>query len=181
MRKGLWTALLALVLTAVVPFPATWAAGSLDVVRVELAEKIIPPGGGQIVQITLGNVGRDAIFAGLKVDLLDARRRRLGSPMTRKVIIPGRDEIRVLFRFRVPTAPGKYSVRFEAFRPDFKKRLIRGKPVFMTPFVVGLSPDQRLRDRAQQAGSTTARFNPPPRSQVRTAGPAVGERLDHAR
>ena len=161
MKIGLGMALLAFVLTAVAPIPATWAAGRLDVVRVELAKKSIPPGGRQIVQITLGNVGRDAILAGLKLDLLNDRMQRIGSPQTRKVIIPAKDEIRVLFRFRVPNKPGKYTVRFEAFKPDFKKRLIRGRPVFMTPFVVGLSPDQRLQDRAQQSGLTLARFNPP--------------------
>ncbi|MEE8436189.1 MAG: CARDB domain-containing protein, partial [bacterium] len=165
MRKGLGTALLALVLTAVAPFPALFpeimAAGRLDVVRVELAEKTIPPGGLQIVQITLGNVGRDAILAGLKVDLLNERRQRIGSPQTRKVIIPAKDEIRVLFRLRMPKEPGKYTVRFEVFKPDFKNRLIRGKPVFMTPFVVGLSADQRLQDQAQQTGLTISRFTPP--------------------
>ena len=165
MRKGLWTALLALVFSAAALVPALvptiLAAGRLDVVRVELAEKSIPPGGLQIVQITLGNVGRDAILAGLKLDLLNERQQRIGSPQTRQVKIPAKDEIRVLFRLRVPNKPGKYTVRFEAFKPDFKNRLIRGKPVFMTPFVVGLSPDQRLRDQAQQTGLTTARFTPP--------------------
>lgn len=161
MKKGLWTALLALVVTAAAPFPAIQAAGRLDVVRVELAEKAVPPGGLQIVQITLGNVGRDGILAGLKVDLLNQRRQRIGSPQTRKVIIPAKDEIRVLFRLRVPNKPGKYTIRFEAFQPDFKRRLIPGEPVFLTPFVVGLSADKRLQDQAQAAGLTTARFSPP--------------------
>ena len=110
MRKGLWTALLALVFSAAALVPALvptiLAAGRLDVVRVELAEKSLPPGGLQIVQITLGNVGRDAILAGLKLDRLNESQQRIGSPQTRQVKIPAKEEIGVLFRRRVPPKPG---------------------------------------------------------------------------
>lgn len=162
MRNG-WLMLLLLV-----PLCAQWAlpsaargAEDLEVVRMVLAETTISPGGRQLLQITLGNSGPKTVRAGMKVDIRDARDRRIGAPFLKKIDLASRDERKVFFPFQAPVSMGNYSVRFELFTRDFGRKLLPGAPVFYTPFTVGPGRVQGLSGEAQKARIRVPRFLPP--------------------
>ena len=155
-------------LLLLLPLCAQWAlppnlraAEDLEVVRMVLAETTISPGARQLLQITLGNSGTKTVRAGMKVDIRDARDRRIGAPFLQKINLASKDERKVFFPFQAPASEGRFSVRFELFTPDFGKKLLPGEPVFYTPFNVGRGLVQGQSGVVQKARIRVPRFLPP--------------------
>jgi hypothetical protein len=120
-----------------------------------LAETRIAAGAQQLLQVTLANTNKDGLSLGLRAELRDGRDRRVGSPLTRRVTLAGKDEERFLFKFRVPEEQGDYAVRFEVMTADFSVPLIPGAPVYFSPFIVGEGA------RARPVSVQPARVAPP--------------------
>jgi len=161
MRKGrLIIAMVVMLVAGWLPM-ASHGAESLEVVRMELAEGQIAPGAQQLLQITLGNTSPRAIKAGLRVELRNGQQRRIGAAMTRKLTLGAKDEERVFFRFKAPTITGEYSMKFELFTQDFKRKLLAGHPVYFTPFIVGRPARKPDGKPAQQARIGAPGFLPP--------------------
>ena len=163
MRHGRLIGLLVLAALPLAALPAMAQDGrNINVRAMVLAETRIAPGAQQLFQVTLANTNKTAVTAGLRTELRDDRDRRVGSPMTRQVTLPAKDEERFLFKFRVPEGAGDYAVRFEVLTADFKEPLIPGAPVFFSPFVVGAGrPAPRPAAAMQQARIAAPSFLPP--------------------
>ena len=162
MRQGRLIAALLIAAAGWLAPAAVQAAQELNVMRMVLDKTAIDPGARQLLQITLGNTGKRPVRAGLRVEIRDARDRRVGAALTRKVEVPGKDQRRYFFRFRAPRSAGNYTMKFEVYTPDFKKKLIPGGPVFFSPFVVGgARPPARRPAATGQARLTVPSFQPP--------------------
>ncbi len=121
---------------------ASSAAGApgLEVLKIVLAQRDVPLGGQQLVQVTLRNAAGKGVRAGLRVELRSEKDTRVGKPIDRVTQVRAQDQQREFFRFSVPPRPGKYTVRMEVFTPDYRHKLLPGDPVFFSPFTVGLEP-----------------------------------------
>jgi CARDB len=163
MRHGRLIGLLGLATALLTAAPAMAQDGqNVNVRAMVLSETRIAPAAQQLFQVTLANTNKQAIGAGLKVELRDDHDRRVGSPITRKVVLPAKDEERYLFTFHVPELLGDYAVRFEVLTEDFKAPLIPGGPVFFSPFAVGQGPPRPRPASVQQPARATApNFLPP--------------------
>ena len=133
----------------------------VNVRRMVLAETRIVPGAQQLLQVTLANTGPRGVVAGLRVDLRDERDQRVGALQSRRVALPAKDEQRFLFKFRVPEAPGNYSIRFEVRTQDYKLPLIPGGPVYYAPFVAGEGRRTPSADALRQTRIKVPNFGAP--------------------
>jgi len=172
MRHGRLIGLLALAMALLGAAPAAaqdaansagqdGAGQNINVRALVLSEARIVPAATQLFQVKLANTNVRAVPVGLRVELRDARDRRVGSPMLRQVTLPARDEERFLFKLRAPEAEGDFVVRFEVLTADFKGPMIPGGPVFLSPFVVGMGRPAPRPAAAQQAHITAPSFLPP--------------------
>ncbi len=137
------------------------AGQNINVRALVLSEARIGPAATQLFQVKLANTNTQAVPVGLRVELRDAHDRRVGSPMLRQVTLPARDEERYLFKLRAPEVEGDFVVRFEVLTADFKRPMIPGGPVFLSPFVVGAGRVASRPAAAQEAHITAPNFLAP--------------------
>ena len=179
MRAG-WLVHCLLVLAGAVILPGSLSA-QLEVIKMVLAEPELDPGQEQIVQVSLHNPSARTVQAGLRVEVLQGRKRSVGIAKKRTAEVPAGAERRIFFRLKAPRTPGDYDVRLQVFTGDFKRALLPGNPLFYSAFkVTGVVPPRRASPPPPRRGAKRAAAPEAPSRAARLRTPPAGLQFEKA-